>query len=195
VQLAAEQTDPSKRHVPWFLSPAVFPRWEEKAGARLPLRVRFVRATRTHSVALYLSSLFALTASLDAVTLALAHSAGVHSPVLLSILGTLALFPLSETGDSDRARAHRSYVPTLQASENGFRVRHTGRVRHPGGGPDDAGERSSNSGEVEKLEVRYLANPQRNLSFALFSDFLDAPDHSLPGDAVLLKRRAAALRP
>ena len=31
-------------------------------------------------------------------------------------------------------------------------------------------------GELEKLEVRYLANPDANLSFALFSDFLDAPE-------------------
>ena len=67
---------------------------ERRAGARLPLRVRFVRATRQHSVSTYFSSVLALTASLDAVALDLAHGAGVRNPFLLSILGVLAPFPI-----------------------------------------------------------------------------------------------------
>ena len=42
-------------------------------------------------------------------------------------------------------------------------------------------------GEIRKLEVRYLANPEANLFYALFSDFTDAPEVSAPGDAALLK--------
>jgi cellobiose phosphorylase len=39
---------------------------------------------------------------------------------------------------------------------------------------------------VEALEVRFLANRDRHLHFALLTDFLDANEASLPGDAALL---------
>lgn len=39
---------------------------------------------------------------------------------------------------------------------------------------------------AEALEVRFLANRDAHLHFALLTDFLDADDASLPGDAVLL---------
>jgi len=39
---------------------------------------------------------------------------------------------------------------------------------------------------VEALEVRFLANRDANLRFALLSDFTDAPSESLPGDAALV---------
>lgn len=39
---------------------------------------------------------------------------------------------------------------------------------------------------VEALEVRFLANRDRHLHFALLTDFLDADEASLPGDAALL---------
>ena len=41
--------------------------------------------------------------------------------------------------------------------------------------------------EVEKLEVRFLANRQANLFFSLFSDFTDAPEQAMPGDADLVR--------
>ena len=40
--------------------------------------------------------------------------------------------------------------------------------------------------EVEKLEVRFLANRDPNLYFSLFSDFTDAADATVPEDAELL---------
>ena len=40
--------------------------------------------------------------------------------------------------------------------------------------------------EVEKLEVRYLANPEENLFFGLLSDFVDADNPVTPDDAPLL---------
>jgi hypothetical protein len=37
-------------------------------------------------------------------------------------------------------------------------------------------------GEIEKLEVRYLANPGANLHFSLLSDFTDAEEREMPED-------------
>ena len=41
--------------------------------------------------------------------------------------------------------------------------------------------------ELEKLEVRFLGNREDHLSFALFSDFLDSPTATAPGDDELLR--------
>jgi len=41
--------------------------------------------------------------------------------------------------------------------------------------------------EVEKLEIRYLANKEENLLFSLFSDYTDAPTRSRQDDALLLQ--------
>jgi len=42
--------------------------------------------------------------------------------------------------------------------------------------------------EVEKLEIRYLANREKNLFFSLFSDYSDADAISSEEDSLLLRR-------
>ncbi|MGA2500361.1 MAG: glucoamylase family protein, partial [Tepidisphaeraceae bacterium] len=41
---------------------------------------------------------------------------------------------------------------------------------------------------VEAMEVRFLANRDENLSFALLTDFADAPEETIAGDKALLQR-------
>jgi cyclic beta-1,2-glucan synthetase len=40
---------------------------------------------------------------------------------------------------------------------------------------------------LEQLEIHYLSNPDRNLYFALLTDYIDAPQMDMPDDAALLK--------
>ena len=47
---------------------------------------------------------------------------------------------------------------------------------------------------LEALEIRYLGNRDPNLFFALLTDFRDAPECTLPGDAPLLARARAAVQ-
>ncbi|MCY7312299.1 MAG: cyclic beta 1-2 glucan synthetase, partial [Pseudoxanthomonas sp.] len=47
---------------------------------------------------------------------------------------------------------------------------------------------------VEALEVRFLANRDRHLHFALLTDFLDAPQQVMPGDDALLEHATAQIR-
>ncbi|MFP5406790.1 MAG: glycosyltransferase family 2 protein, partial [Gammaproteobacteria bacterium] len=47
---------------------------------------------------------------------------------------------------------------------------------------------------VESLEIRYLANRDPNLYFALLSDFTDAPAQTMPTDAPLLAAAVAGIR-
>lgn len=39
---------------------------------------------------------------------------------------------------------------------------------------------------IKELEIRFLANPDKNLHFVLLTDFPDAPHEQMPGDAALL---------
>ncbi len=48
-------------------------------------------------------------------------------------------------------------------------------------------DRKTVKSEVEKLEIRYLANKETNLLFSLFSDYMDADSLSLESDNLLLK--------
>ena len=47
--------------------------------------------------------------------------------------------------------------------------------------------------EVEKLEIRYLANKEANLLFSLFTDYLDSDTLSSEDDSVLLQTASACL--
>ncbi len=77
------------------------------------------------------------------------------------------------------------------------------RLDYAGGIPDDArtlvvvpalvGGVEAAEALVEALEVRYLANRDRNLRFALLTDFLDAPRETEPGDAATLDAASRAI--
>ena len=47
--------------------------------------------------------------------------------------------------------------------------------------------------EVEKLEIRYLANKEANLLFSLFTDYIDSPTPSCPNDSLLLQLATESL--
>jgi cyclic beta-1,2-glucan synthetase len=105
----------------------------------------------------------------------------------LAILAALALFPLSELSIQIVNALVISLFPASILPKMNFKE---------GIPPDRAtlvvvpmmlSSEAVVKGEIRKLEVRFLANPDANLSYALFSDFTDAPEVSAPGDAALLK--------
>jgi cyclic beta-1,2-glucan synthetase len=104
---------------------------------------------------------------------------------VLFVLGLLALFPLSELSIQI---VHAFIVATFPPAR-------LPRMDYESGIPAECAtlivvpmmltNENAIRKEVEKLEVRYLANQDANLYFALFSDFLDAPERDQPGDAAL----------
>ncbi|WP_084813680.1 GH36-type glycosyl hydrolase domain-containing protein [Desulfogranum japonicum] len=54
-------------------------------------------------------------------------------------------------------------------------------------------DEKSIDGEIEKLEIRYLANRENNLSFSLFTDYTDSETPGRDNDAPLLQRAVAAI--
>ncbi|BDC47898.1 cyclic beta 1-2 glucan synthetase [Bryobacterales bacterium F-183] len=186
VKMATNERTGRSGNVPTFLVTERVTELENRVSARVPLRTRVVRVARRHSTFVYFALMLGLTFSLDAVVLSLAHGFGVRSEVLLFTLGALALFPLSELAIQI---VHAIIIATFPPAklcrmdfEHGIPEEAATLVVVPMMLVNENGIRN----ELEKLEVRFLANPNANLSFALFSDFLDAEHLEEPSDAALL---------
>jgi cyclic beta-1,2-glucan synthetase len=184
---AVSATKPEQREVCWHLLGGGVRSLEKELKARIPLRIRVIRLVRANATFFYLTGILFLTLCFAAVALSLAWDLGVRSTVILGLLGSLSLFPLSELAlqilnaliiasfspeplpklDFDKGvppeHATLVVVPMLLSSAE--------VVRH----------------ELEKLEIRYLANQDVNIRFGLLSDFTDAAEQHLPGDSELFE--------
>ncbi|MEP7352546.1 MAG: glucoamylase family protein [Acidobacteriota bacterium] len=159
---------------------------EGASGARIGTSQRVLRALRNRATVVYLSAIGLLTVSFLAIVTSVALEAGIQQPSLLVLLGILASLPLSEL----------AIQMTHSLLINTFPPEPLPKMNFLGGAPAEAATMvvvpmmlstvESVKNESEKLEVRYLANRESNLSFALFSDFLDASEASTPSDAPLL---------
>ncbi len=111
----------------------------------------------------------------------------MREPAMLAVLGALALFPLSEwSGQMLNVLVISLLPPETLAKldfERGIPEEDATLVVVPMMlASVDVVRR-----EVEKLEVRFLANPDQHLFFSLFSDFTDAEQQTTPQDAGLLE--------
>jgi cyclic beta-1,2-glucan synthetase len=187
VDLAAANPDPAKRHVTNYLLAGGVIELERLAGARPGARTRFVRTLRRHATGVYLGSVAALTVCFTAIAVALAQSAGVAQERILGLLGVLALLPLSELSVQIVNALTISFLAPVTLPKMDF---------ERGIPPEDAtlviipmmlGSVEGIDREIEKLEVRFLANPDPNLFFGLFSDFTDHDNPSRSNDSTLLQ--------
>ncbi|HMM47285.1 MAG TPA: glucoamylase family protein [Thiobacillaceae bacterium] len=180
-----------RAHVGYYLVDRGRSRLERAIGCRMPLRTRIARLGRHARLPLYLGPIILLTLlatagvlwligpdaddwriALLAVPLVIAVS-GLAVP-LVNLLVTLILPPRTlprldfSKGIPD---AHRTMVvvPTLLASQ------------------------ADVDNLLEAMEIRYLGNRDANLYFALLTDFLDAPEETLPEDAALIAYARAAV--
>jgi cyclic beta-1,2-glucan synthetase len=185
--LAAKDADPQSGHVAYYLLNDGLLRLEKETNARIQLRTHFLRTIRRRATPLYLTAIFVLTWSFIALSLALAWEAGVRQPAMLIVLGVLAHFPLSELSVQIVNALVISLLPPQSLPEMDFeegipRDQATLVVVPMMLSSLDVAHR-----EVEKLEVRFLANQDENLFFSLFSDFTDADEQAVPGDAELFE--------
>lgn len=186
VLAARAATEAEQKEVCWHLLGGGVCSFEKELGARIPLRIRAIRFVRAHPTFFYLSGIVLLTLAFAAGALFLAWDLGVRGRFVLSLLVTLSLFPLSELAlQIVNALIIASFSPEPLPKldfEKGVPPGHATLVVVP--------MMLNNAGvirhEIEKLEIRYLANQDANLWFALLSDFTDAAEEELPGDAELL---------
>jgi cyclic beta-1,2-glucan synthetase len=172
--------------VAFYLIDEGLPLLEKRIKRRLPWRERRLRLLYRHPTLIYLGSIAALTTVIVAALLFGTERAGVRSPLILLVLGLFAFFPVSELAVYSVQMWLALSIPPRLLPKMSF----------DDGIPDDCRTLvvipmmlltpDAIRGEIDKLEVRYLANPLPNLYFSLFADFTDAEDSEMPEDDDLL---------
>ncbi len=172
--------------VAYYLLDEGLPELEERLRRRIPQRELWLRFLHRHRTLLYLGSLAALTAGLSGAFRVAAHSAGVASQGMLLFLGILALFPASELATYLLQMFLTWILPPRVLPKMSFEEGIPEDCRTLAVVPVMLLTPESVRGEIEKLEVRYFANPGANLWFSLLSDFTDAKEREMPEDDGLL---------
>jgi cyclic beta-1,2-glucan synthetase len=186
-QLASRGTSVKAGCAAYYLMSDGVPQLEAALGARVPRRIQFIRAIRRHATSAYLTAIFGLTASFLAISLALAWQGGVHQQATLAVLGVMALFPLSELAMQIVNAMVISTLPPDLLPKMDFREGIPATCATLVVVPMMLTNLGVVHQEVDRLEVRYLANREDNLFFSLFPDFTDFTKQEAPGDAALLQ--------
>ncbi len=184
-------------HVGYFLSNKGLPALEEITRARVPMRQRLRRVIHRFPLMAYVGLIFILSA---AATIGLPHLclANINSGV--QTLGLWALAALVIVATSQLAVALVNWFASLTMAP-----RTLPRMDYSRGIPADypsmvvvptmlSGESGITNLLELRLEVHYLSNRDDRLSFALLTDFRDAPQETMPEDAVALQTAVAGIQ-
>ncbi len=163
--------------------------FERRLGFRVPLRIRLRRAYRAHAIAGYLGGIAALTALLLSGLLFLTWTAGAASFILV-LLGILGLVPASDIAVSLVHRLVPFLVPPRLIPKIELTQGVPPELRTLVVVPTLLTRQTDIDGQLERLEVHYLANPEGHLHFALLTDWADATHERMPGDEELLAAMA-----
>ncbi len=178
--------DQRAAHVGHYLIGKGLPELEHAAQTRYATTTTLRRAAARVPLSLYLGAIALLTAALATGLWSRAWADGAGEAVLTLAALLLAL------GASHLAVALVNWVATLLATPHalprldfsaGIPAEFRTLVVVPTMLPDEAGVEAL----VEALEIRFLANQDDNLLFALLTDWNDAGAESLPGDAAPLQ--------
>ena len=176
--------DLAQAHVGYYLHDAGEQILEATIGYRPKLRERALRMIVAHPAFFYFGQLAAITLSLVALV---GLGLGVHAPFGLSIpLILLLILPASEVAVGlcnvvVTALLPPRILPKLEFKQ-GLPSDNTTLVAVPTLLESEAGIAQL----LEDLEVRFLANSETHLYFALLSDFTDAKSEVVAGDRELL---------
>ena len=179
--------DERRRHVGHYLIGTGRPALVDELGCREISRQRLLNWVYIHSTGLYLSAVGILTAG-TALFLILLGAREGHAATILLSYALIALLPASQIAVLVVNYMATRYLPPRLLPKMSF---------EKDGVPDQyrtlvvvpmmlVSEQKVRD-EIEKLEIRYLANPDANLLFSLFSDFLDAREVQGEGDEELLQ--------
>ncbi len=186
LQLASRGEQKVERHVGYYLIDAGRPVLEKMIRYRPRLRLRIRRALQNHPGAYYIGGIACITLLLEVKFsfLTWLTGAGLWETVLF---GLAALLPLSEIS----VQLMNFLVSRLICPESLPRMVFEKEIPkecktlvvvptlfiHPQGIQE----------ELDRLEIRYLANTESVLQFALLGDFIDASQPQMPDDESLLK--------
>ena len=181
---AMRLADAGAAHVGFYLVDRGLPELERAAQARLSVLDALRRSSRRNALALYLGAIGLVTGILSAGLLMNAHAHGAREwmLVLLGLVSALAASELAVALVNRLAAALTSpeLLPRLDFSDGIAPQSRTLVVV-----PAMLSSAAQIEHLVEALEVRFLANRDDNLHYALLTDFQDADQEKLPADEAL----------
>lgn len=177
--------NPKKRHIGFYLVGRGYQKLADGLDYRMPVLERFQRWMERHTTGYFLfifthlvlflglisiaSNMFNVSGWITAVTLGIALMPALELSVvstnrLLAFVIPPRMLPrLNIEGPVPDEYRTMIVVPTMLSS------------------PTDVRE------QLEHLEIRSHANPNKALQFVLLSDFTDAPDQQMPGEEAILE--------
>ena len=191
-QAASVSCEVLARHVGYYLISDGLPVLERALKARVPMHERWKRLLQRSPLMFYLAPVSLLTLVFAGPLLASAHRDRMPDLALL-VLAVPCLIMVSRLAISlINWLVTFSLLPSVLP-----------KMDYAHGIPDDArtlvviptliANLADVDELVEGLEVRFLANRDSNLYFALLSDLLDAAEEVLPQDAELIARASEAI--
>ncbi|MFI5384493.1 MAG: GH36-type glycosyl hydrolase domain-containing protein [Fimbriimonadales bacterium] len=185
IELAVAATDEPTRHVGYYLVDDGRPALERRLHVRTSVRHLARRWIRRHAALVYIGGIAGSAACAVLLALFFSHVSAMSTPVL-AVLAALFVLPAVELSVQ-----LVNYVVTRV-----LEPRPLPKMSFEDGIPDECRTLvvvpmmlltpNSIREEVERLEIRALANPDRNLRFALLGDYSDAPNQHMPEDLELL---------
>ena len=191
VQLTKEsvQKNDDKRlsHIGYYLRGKELKRIEKLAGARLTYREKNKKLANKFPLTIYIGGIIFLSVLICWALIGKAHIEGFNSWQLI-ILSALSLLATSMVAVSIvnwlvTITARPGLLPRMDFSE-GIPVDCRTMVVVP----TILGSAADVANLTEGLEVRFLANRDANLSFALLTDFKDAKQEHLQEDEMILRK-------
>jgi hypothetical protein len=181
-----------RTHVGYFLIDKGRRQLERAVGMRQSLRLIIRRVSKRFPLTAYVGSIVILTALLTAGVLWWASGLGISAAgltglgILLAVAASQLAIAFVHWGTMFLAHPH--VLPRMDFSK-GLPAEYATAVAIPTLliDTEDIDEL------IESLEVRFLANPDPNLSFALLTDFRDAASETTPEDAALLEHAKSGI--
>jgi len=182
-----------ERHVGYYLIGAGRAQLEAQLGCRVSPSQRVRRWMKGNPTCFYLGSIMALTAALMILLLSYARAAGAGiGPALL--LGMAALVPASGVAVYLVNRIVTSVLPPSRLPTMDYDEGIPPESRTLVVMPTMLTDLDEVHGLLHQLEQHYLANSDASLSFALLTDFADAPRSHMPGDDQLIEQAITGIR-
>src|SRR5271170_2733834 len=166
--------------------------FERELGFQVAWRRGVLRLYVRAAVPGYLGTIAVLTALILALPLAHAREMLVSPPILL-LFALLALVPASDLAIALINRVVADLLGPRTLARLELRDGVPEELRTIIVVPTLLTSQDAIKGQVERLEIHYLANIDGDLRFALLTDWVDAATETLPGDEELLAAAASGI--
>jgi len=179
--------DDRAEHVGFYLIGKGRPQLERSARCTRSIGARLGEIGRRFPLAFYLSAILALTVALTTGFLAQGWAYGSSSWAMMAVAIPLAL-GVSHLAIALVNRLVTTLIAPKPLPKLDFSRGLLPEARTLVAVPTMLVSNQNVDDLLEGLEVRYLANQDDNLHFALLTDFRDAPQETMPEDEALLQR-------